>query len=426
MIGDGYAEVTVISRFGKLSLKRQVLSHHEPARHVMPGNAVLPPHEGVIITRGIQEWACLLPGELPFASAARLLGWQVSEESLLSDTMLRLLVRQHGQLIRQAEAAEVQALWEHPHLLELEPRLVVNPPSRLRASWPEELNAAVDKALTAGEKRPPQGVTQADWERVLDRHRQDEHLLAAQLRRLGPEVAETEILVTADEVLTRKPEPRCFWELRTARVVTAAGSRYLSGTGESFLQQLFIFLLILGLGRHRSLLFIADGARWIRNFFTEKLAEAARVEMILDWYHLHKKGYQLSSMICRNRQAKGVFMTSLYYHLWRGDVSRAIQFRQDYAPQAKNTEKLAELITYLQARQLHIPNYQERRRQRQYIGSGHAEKGNDLIVARRQKNKGMHWSLETSDALAALKTLILNDGWELYWSHRQVLPLVRT
>ena len=124
----------MVSRFGKVPLKRQVLSHHEPARHVMPGNAVLPPHEGVIITRGIQEWACLLPGELPFASAARLLGWQVSEESLLSDTGLRQLVRQHGQLIRQAEAAEVQALWEHPHLLELEPQLVVNPPSRLRDS----------------------------------------------------------------------------------------------------------------------------------------------------------------------------------------------------------------------------------------------------------------------------------------------------
>ena len=41
-----------------------------------------------------------------------------------------------------------------------------------------------------------------------------------------------------------------------------------------------------------------------------------------------------------------------------------------------------------------------------------------------QKKQGMHWSLETSDALAALKTLLLNGGWELYWRQRQVLPLV--
>ena len=45
------------------------------------------------------------------------------------------------------------------------------------------------------------------------------------------------------------------------------------------------------------------------------------------------------------------------------------------------------------------------------------EKANDLLVARRQKGKGMHWSGETSDALAALRTLLLNCEWERYWEH---------
>jgi hypothetical protein len=35
-------------------------------------------------------------------------------------------------------------------------------------------------------------------------------------------------------------------------------------------------------------------------------------------------------------------------------------------------------------------------------------------VARRQKGKGMHWSGEMSDALAALRTLRLNREWEQY------------
>jgi len=59
-----------------------------------------------------------------------------------------------------------------------------------------------------------------------------------------------------------------------------------------------------------------------------------------------------------------------------------------------------------------------------YIGSALVEKANDIIVARRQKNKGMHWSLETSNSLAALKTLMLNKSWERYWQQRQVLTLV--
>jgi hypothetical protein len=48
------------------------------------------------------------------------------------------------------------------------------------------------------------------------------------------------------------------------------------------------------------------------------------------------------------------------------------------------------------------------------------------MVARRQKNKGRHWSQDTSDALAALKTLMLNGGWDLYGHSRHVLPWVAT
>ncbi len=38
----------------------------------------------------------------------------------------------------------------------------------------------------------------------------------------------------------------------------------------------------------------------------------------------------------------------------------------------------------------------------------------------------MHWSLETSDGLAALRTVLLNGGWERSWHQRQVLPLLAT
>ena len=92
--------------------------------------------------------------------------------------------------------------------------------------------------------------------------------------------------------------------------------------------------------------------------------------------------------------------------------------------ETKNAAKLDELIGYLQARQAWIPNYRQRRIERTYIGSGHVEQANDLIVARRQQNRGMQWSVATSDGLAALRTLLLNGGWERYWQERDVLPLL--
>ena len=128
-------------------------------------------------------------------------------------------------------------------------------------------------------------------------------------------------------------------------------------------------------------------------------------------------------MIARGREDKDELLNSLKPKLWHGKVADAVSILEAYRGQARNEKKLDELIRYLRKHQEEIPDYNQRRIHCQFNGSAHVEKANDLLVARRQKNKGMHWSLETSDSLCALKTLMLNHGWELYWKQRKVLPL---
>ena len=128
-------------------------------------------------------------------------------------------------------------------------------------------------------------------------------------------------------------------------------------------------------------------------------------------------------MIARGRKAKDELLNSLRLKLWHGKVTDAIALLEAYRPQTKNQKKLDELIGYLQKHEKEIPDYHQRRINCQFNGSGYVEKTNDLLVARRQKRQGMHWSLETSDSLCALKTLMLNHGWELYWQQRKMLPL---
>ena len=417
--------MTVASRFGTLHLSRQICSHPQTRSHVIPGNAVLPPHNGIIITRGLQESACLLPQELPFASVARLLGWQTHDAELLSDTTIRSLVRSHGQLIRQAEQAEVSALASRDDLATVALTLVPHEQPRRRAGWPAELNAAVDAALAREQVRPPDGVSWADWERVLAARRAEAAVPVEELRHLGPALEPNQVLLTVDEVLTRKPAAGQFLELRTARLMTERGSRYLSGIGGAFLQHLHVAVLLC-LRPLSSLLLLADGARWIRNFFTDILGSSANTTMHLDWQHLKQKCYELSSRICRSKTAKAQLLRLVYRLLWRGEVTGAIAMLEAERPETKNEAKLDELIGYLQMRQAWIPDYRQRRIERKYIGSGQVEKANDLLVARRQKNRGMQWSAETSDALAALRTLMLNGGWERYWQQREVLPLMAT
>jgi hypothetical protein len=168
------------------------------------------------------------------------------------------------------------------------------------------------------------------------------------------------------------------------------------------------------------------GRALVRSFFADTLAALADTTMILDWHHLKQKCLELSSRICQSKAAKAQLLRRLERRLWRGDVEEALVLLERQRPEAKNEAKLEELIAYLRARASWIVNYRQRQIDRQYIGSAHVEKANDLIVARRQKNRGMQWSEATSDALAALRTVMLNGGWDPYWQQREVLPLLAT
>jgi hypothetical protein len=418
---DGYKAITVASRLGTLRLPRQVLSHRESGAHVMPGDAALPAHNGTVITRGLQEWACLLTQDLPFASAARLLGWQTQEERILSPTTLRTLARRHGTLVRTAEQEAVGAA-AHQAGGSLAPvPLVPHATPCRRAGWPAALTLAVEAALAHEQPCPPHGIAWADWARVLEARRVDPARAAADLRYLGPAVEEHQVLVTIDEVLTRAPARREFIELRTAHVATRGGYRYVSGVGDAFLQHLRGLIGQL-LESGNALLGITDCARWIRDFFARDLAAVADKALLLDWHHLRVRCAEEASRACRGRAAKARFLRRLRLRLWRGDVPGAMRVIGEEVPRARPGSSLATFGEYLRARQAYIPDYRARWQACRHIGSGHVEKANDLLVARRQKGKGMHWSGETSDALAALCTLKRNQEWERCWQQPEAAP----
>lgn len=153
----------------------------------------------------------------------------------------------------------------------------------------------------------------------------------------------------------------------------------------------------------------------IREFFAADLAALPNRTLLLDWYHLRARCAEEASRACHGRAAKARLLRRLRRPLWRGDVPGTVRVIRQAVPRARPGSMLATFGEYLQVRQDYIPNYRERWRACRFIGSGRVEKANDLLVARRQKGRGMHWSGETSEALAALSTLMLNREWERYW-----------
>ncbi len=410
---EGYEKIKIISRLGILEPERQVCKCMKCKKHFIPLNEYLPEHNGVIVTRGISEWCCLLSQELPFASVSRLLGWISKEEKLLSKNTVRAIVKEEGELIRESEEKEVEKLNSLKDLSDTKPKLVLHKNPRRKASWPEELNKAVDNLLEEENPLSPEGVSKSDWERVLTKCKEKKYS-AEELRKLGPEVKENQIIINTDEVLVRAKEKRKFHEIRTAKIITKEGYRYFSGTGKIFLLRLYLFILLCG-GRNKLIILLGDGARWIKKFFTMMLKSFPYKELILDWYHLHKKVMEYSSMICRGKIEKGKFLASVIIACWNGKTEKVIDYLKRYESKARNKEKLKDLLGYINKNIPYIPDYGERRRNCCFNGSGQGEKANDLLVSKRQKKKGMHWTLKTSDSLAALKTLILNQEWDDYW-----------
>ena len=150
---------------------------------------------------------------------------------------------------------------------------------------------------------------------------------------------------------------------------------------------------------------ITDGARSIRCVLHAIFG--INICIILDWYHLQLKVKNLMSMIAQNKDDKELFINDLKQLLWNGNTDEAIIYL-DNLTRIKNDSKHKKLRDYLEKHEAEIIDYGLRKKAGKTIGSGRAEKANDLVVAHRQKKKGMAWSKKGSSALAIIKTHRLN------------------
>lgn len=152
---------------------------------------------------------------------------------------------------------------------------------------------------------------------------------------------------------------------------------------------------------------LTDGARSIRQDLTALFGP--KVTIILDWYHLEKRGYQHLSMSAHSKTEREVWEQTVLTSLWRGQVEQALSFLSRVSP--RNPQALSDLVGYLQKHDSEIIDYERRSQAGKPIGSGRMEKAVDQVFGMRQKKKGMSWSKKGSQTLAALKIAELNGQW---------------
>lgn len=189
---------------------------------------------------------------------------------------------------------------------------------------------------------------------------------------------------TIDSLLVAMPEKRY------AQVVAATGVD-LSELAQACLKRHYR-------GKKVNVVVLSDGSRTIKNRCVWLFG--SQYVHILDWYHLQRKVRDLMTMIAPDKELKIAYCQELLGLLWRGEGAAALVKLRGYA--YRNSAKWEELVNYLVKNLSHIIDYSRRQRAGKPIGSGRMEKAGDLLVAHRQKEKGMSWSAKGSRALAVL------------------------
>ena len=184
---------------------------------------------------------------------------------------------------------------------------------------------------------------------------------------------------------------------------------------EEFRKRISLLAIKQGYNTASVCIFVSDGAYWISKMISDYFPEAIHV---LDMYHLKNKIFTYFGInavgedlelrdsaidACNNFSPKEI-LSALYCHS-PSDVSKA--------------DKLRDLISYIINNFASIENHKSVR----IHGSGWIEKGVDLMISRRLKNRGMGWTLSGSANMIPFAVMRYNKDWDKYWSIRKGLSL---
>ena len=167
------------------------------------------------------------------------------------------------------------------------------------------------------------------------------------------------------------------------------------------------------------MLVLADGARWIRDWF-EGLGLDDKT-MIVCWWHLVKRCQQDLSRACCGREHRRAVEAAVLHALWHGRVEEALELLRSRSDEMRNVEVLQDLIGYLEARRPYLPDYAARQRAGLWIASNRVEKFNDGSVSARCKHRGMEWTEAGVVSLAVLEAARRN-GELPTWRAEHRLP----
>lgn len=179
------------------------------------------------------------------------------------------------------------------------------------------------------------------------------------------------------------------------------------GNVDTFRVLLFFKAVEMKYWEYKNIIFISDGATWLRNMISELFPEAIQ---ILDKFHLIENIYQYANFIF-NEDNKKVerFKDKIIGYCYSNEYNLIVKELNKYKD-IKIPTSVCNLPIYLEHNKEKI-DYSTYEHNGWFVGSGAIESSNKTIVQYRLKQAGMRWGVDGANAILTLRCYAESDNW---------------
>lgn len=160
-------------------------------------------------------------------------------------------------------------------------------------------------------------------------------------------------------------------------------------------------------------LFAADGGAWCWDVQSRYFHDA---HGILDWYHASEHVWETARKVGSDAAAIKAWGDTALEQLWNGGGKGLVTWLEQQIPSRRGSPRksLEGLRNYVVQRTDQM-NYSDYRSRGWPIGTGMMESSCKQLVGLRLKGPGMHWTEAGALAVTALRTIELNQKWDVFW-----------
>lgn len=158
---------------------------------------------------------------------------------------------------------------------------------------------------------------------------------------------------------------------------------------------------------YENIIFISDGATWIRNMINELFPDAIQ---ILDKYHLIENITNYAKIVFKDNERKiKNFVDITMERIINKEFDLLYKELKKYKD-IKIPTGVVNLVTYIKNNENKI-DYNEYEKNGWFVGSGAIESSNKTIVQKRLKQAGMRWSVNGAQFLLTLRSKFESNLW---------------